>query len=161
MGYYNQSQICLNGHIITRNINRNPELGEKYCRICGAETICECLKCKTPIRGEYEVEGVVCLSTHKHSAPAYCHNCGEPYPWTEDALETTRMILDEEESLNGDEREKLKKSLPDLISDTPRTSLAVLRFKKVLSSVGSITKDALMKFAVSMACEVAKNQLGI
>ena len=44
MGYYNQSQICLNGHIITRNINRNPELGEKYCRICGAETICECLK---------------------------------------------------------------------------------------------------------------------
>lgn len=161
MGYYNQAQICLNGHIITRSINRSPELGEKFCSICGAETIRECLKCRTPIRGRYQVEGIVDLTTHEYSAPAYCHNCGEPYPWTEDALESTRMILDEEDRLSNDERENLKKSLPDLISDTPRTSLAVLRFKKVLSCAGSITKDALMKFAVSMACEAAKNQLGL
>lgn len=161
MGYYDTAQICLNGHIISRSINGNSSVMEKFCTKCGAETICKCLNCGERIRGRYEVEGIIDLTIDTSPAPSYCHNCGNPYPWTEDALESARMIIDEEEQLNAADRENLKKSLPDLLSDTPRTSLAVLRFKKAMSFVGTITKDALMKFAVSLACDAAKSQLGL
>lgn len=161
MGYYNTAQICLNGHIISRRINGNSSLMEKFCTKCGAETICNCLNCGEKIRGKYEVERVIDLTTDKSPAPLYCHNCGNPYPWTEDALEAARMVIDEEERFSTSDRENLKKSLPDLLSDTPRTTLATLRFKKAMSVVGKTTKEALMKFVVSLACDAAKSQLGL
>lgn len=160
MGYYKNAQICLCGHVITDNIGDHPERGEKFCNLCGAETITNCLNCNVSIRGDYHVDGVICLGGEKTKAPLYCYNCGNPFPWTEDAMEAARMIIDEEDKLKSDEKEKLKMSLQDLIADTPRTSLAVVRLKKALLCVGNITKDALIKFVVSFCCEAVKSQLG-
>ncbi len=160
MGYYKNALICLNGHVISDNIGDYPEFAEKYCNICGAETITKCLKCNTNIRGEYYVEGVVCLG-EEPKAPSYCFNCGNPFPWTEDALEAARIAIDEDERLNSEDKEKLKMSLPDLIADTPRTSLAAARMKKAFLHVGNFNKEILMKFIVSSCCEAAKSQLGM
>jgi len=161
MGYYNAARICLNGHVISRRVKDTSSTGDKFCQLCGAETICRCLKCGEIIRGKYEMDKLLDLRPDDSPAPAYCYNCGSPYPWTEDALESTRMVIDEENRLSTDEKENLKKSLPDIISETPRTSLAVLRFKKAMGHVGKFTQDAFSKFAVSTACEAAKIMLGL
>ncbi len=39
MGYYDTSQVCLNGHVVTDTLSRSPELGQKFCRDCGQPTI--------------------------------------------------------------------------------------------------------------------------
>ena len=159
MGVYKTGQVCLNGHIITGNIQQREQCS-KFCTQCGAETITRCLSCNAEIRGTYHFDGLVALDDEM-TLPLYCHNCGEPYPWTSDALESARILIDEESELSKDEKENLKKSLPDLLSENPRTSLAVSRFKRATMSVGGVLKDALVQFAASFACEAAKSKLGI
>lgn len=157
MGVYKTGQVCLNGHIITGNIQQK-ERCSKFCVQCGAETITCCQSCNENIRGNFTYEHV---SGEKMNLPLYCHNCGEPYPWTVDALESARILIDEESELSKEEKENLKKSLPDLLSETPRTSLAVSRVKRAMMSVGGVLKDALVQFAAAFACEAAKSSLGI
>jgi len=45
MSYYHTAQICLNGHIINESIEEYPEKNEKFCSLCGSETITECPSC--------------------------------------------------------------------------------------------------------------------
>lgn len=161
MGYYKNALVCLNGHVISDNIGDYPEHWEKFCKDCGAETINKCLNCGTDIRGDYHVNGVICLGGERMKAPLYCHNCGKPFPWTEDELEAARIAIDEDDRLKPEDKEKLKMSLPDLIAETPSTSLAVSRMKKAFLCIGNFTKDILNKFIVSMCCEAAKSQLGM
>ena len=52
-------------------------------------------------------------------------------------------------------------TLPDVISETPKTKLAVIRLKKVLSVVSSFTADGLRQFAIEFGCELVKKQLGL
>lgn len=160
-GYYLTAQVCLNGHVITDSLEHSKGLSEKFCHVCGAETISECLNCHSPIQGEYYVDGLVVIGSEKASAPAYCHNCGEPFPWTTDALEATRMLIDEEADLNVEERENLKLSLPDLIAETPKTILATTRVKKAFMKGSEFFKDGLKQFVIDFACAVVKSQLGL
>lgn len=161
MPYYDVSQICLNGHRITGNYNANRELAQKFCSKCGAETITACPKCNAKIRGKYVVEGIVDLTGTRTPVPAYCCNCGEPYPWTSIGIEAIKEIIDEEESLSESERDKLKLSLPDLIVETPKSNLAVSRLKRALSVVGDITKSGLTQFITDFACNAVKKMLGM
>lgn len=161
MGCYLTAQVCLNGHVIIDNIEHNSNLCEKFCHICGAETICECLNCHTPIRGKYYVSGITAVGFGYDPAPAYCYNCGKPFPWTENALEATRIALDEADELKAEDREKLKNSLPDLLAETPQTNLAVTRLKKVFLYAGKFTKDVVLNFVNSFACDAVKSQLGL
>ena len=55
-GYYDVAQICLNGHVITDIAHRAPQ------------------------------PDVICLSGSSPKAPAFCHNCGKSYPWTQAKL---------------------------------------------------------------------------
>ena len=79
--YYETMQVCLNGHQITDRYNSSPELRRKYCNEYGAETIHQCPNCGTPVRGDYIVPGVLAFS--RTPVPKRCHECGQPYPWTE------------------------------------------------------------------------------
>ena len=79
-GVYRTAQICKNGHVITSNTNNTARLSN-FCPECKAETISSCPKCNTPIRGKYDVPGVISISSY--TPPKYCHHCGHPFPWTE------------------------------------------------------------------------------
>lgn len=120
MGYYDVAQICLNGHVINRTSQRNPEFNKKFCDQCGAETISACPECNAPLQGEYHVAGVADLSLHWPPADSFCHNCGKPYPWTQARLEAAEEFADILGDIPEKEREKLKQSLTDLVADTPR-----------------------------------------
>lgn len=159
MGYHDVSQICLNGHTITRNARRSPEFTKKFCDKCGEPTITACGSCNEPIQGEYHVEGVVALGFSGPSAPNFCHACGKPYPWTERRIDSAKALADEFDDLSPDDREKLKQSLDDLYRDSPQTEVAAIRFKKIMAKVGKESYSAMKEIIVGVLSEAARKSI--
>jgi hypothetical protein len=91
--------------------------------------------------------------------PAFCYDCGKPYPWTEERLTAAREFAHELEGLSADERDQLSKSFDDIVSDTARTPLAVERVKKVIKKVAKPVGDALYKLVVDISSETARKML--
>ncbi len=154
--YHEVAQVCLNGHIITDRYDSSPQLRKNFCSICGAKTIHQCPNCGENIQGDYIVPHVVLGGLS--STPAYCHNCGAAFPWTERRLEAVRQLALETEEL-GEEKEELVNSLPDLVSDTPGTPMAAKRWKKALEKLGGHSASALKEMIVQVASETAKKLL--
>lgn len=92
---YDQALICENGHVATSMLQRAPEHDAPFCDKCGAPTLRQCKHCENPIRGYY-FSGAVGAPYRR---PAYCIQCGKPFPWTEASLEVGRELLDELEGL--------------------------------------------------------------
>lgn len=155
MGIYRTAQICLNGHLITDSIQEFPEKRENFCSKCGAKTIIECPECKNSIRGFRYTEGGFCLS-YKYEVPLYCYNCGKPYPWVEEKLNTTKELLKLDLVLSDDDKNELSSNMESLLSETPRTQLAATKFKNLLAKAGSATASAAKDILVDIASETAK-----
>lgn len=105
--------------------------------------------------------GGAVLGNPKYERAAFCKNCGSPYPWTKSAMDAVAELLEEEAQLDDLQRSKLTASLSDIVSETPKTQVAVVRFKKALLSVGQFTAEGLRQFAIDFGCELAKSQLGL
>ena len=160
MTYFLTAQICLNGHMITSSTELSPELKQDYCSKCGAKTITKCPCCNAPIRGKLHDDEAIIIAPHPR-VDSYCTNCGKPYPWTKTALESTALLIQEEEELSEQLKASLVESLPDVITETPRTNLAFVRVKKCLANAGKFTADAVRQFAIDFGCELVKKSLGL
>jgi hypothetical protein len=119
---------------------------QPFCSRCGAPTLDACSHCTAPIP--------------KGHRPAYCGQCGKPYPWTETALVAAKEYADEL-SLSSEETTALKSTLDDLAVDSARTELAAHRFKKFLQKIGPVAGDLLVKIVVDFATESSKKLLGL
>lgn len=64
-----------------------------------------------------------------------------PFPWTQTALQAAKEYTDELDGLSQEDKTTLKESFTDLTVDTPRTPLAVGRFKRILAAAGPTAKD--------------------
>jgi hypothetical protein len=159
MGQYDVAQICLNGHVITDSARRSPQFTQKFCDKCGDSTIMECQNCKTPIRGDYHVDGILDLTGSAPVAPSFCHECGKAYPWTERKLEAAWELADELDELSNEEKEKLKQNLNELIRDTPKTEVAATRVKKILTKIGKESFSAMKSILLELATEAVKKTL--
>ena len=151
------AQICSNGHVL---INRHPSDDNEYCEICGAKMLSKCPNCNSTFR-EWHYNGVTVLGSVKYERPNYCKSCGKAYPWTEAVLQSTALLIQEEEELSEQLKVSLVESLPDIITETPKTNLAVVRVKKCFASAGKFTVDAVRQFAIDFGCELAKKSLGL
>jgi hypothetical protein len=80
---YHVAQVCLNGHSINDASESFPQYNQNFCAVCGAETITTCRHCNHAIRGAVRGE----VNWGNYHPPAFCHNCGKPYPWMEDRLQ--------------------------------------------------------------------------
>lgn len=107
------------------------------------------------------LNGATVIGTPKYERPAYCKKCGKPYPWTAAAIEATAELIEEEIELDELQREKLISSLPDIVAETPKTSVAVARTQKALLAAGKFTAEGIRQFAIDFGCEFAKKQLGL
>ena len=87
------------------------------------------------IRGSYDYDSPVVPPPYK-SPPSYCHACGKPYPWTALKLEAAKELVEELDGLDAEERQLLKQSLDDLVTDSPKTEVAGLRFKRLMKKGG-------------------------
>lgn len=151
------AKICQNGHVL---IERHPLSTEEYCEVCGAKMSSTCPHCQSAIK-EWHYNGMAVLGTPSFNKPLYCKSCGKPYPWTEAAIEATAMMIQEDAELSELERANLESCLPDIISETPKTKIAVIRVKKALLTAGEFTAEAIRQFAIDFGCELAKKSLGL
>ena len=154
MSYY-PAFICENGHVIR---TATDSCTDKFCSACGAHVIHKCPNCNSVIRGkDRDAYGFAAI----YITPAYCKDCGKPYPWIVNAIEATALILQEEPGLTFDECQKLIDILPDVVTETPKTQLAAVRIKKAFATAGTFVADGLRKFAIDFGCELLKKQLDL
>lgn len=154
---YDTAEICLNGHVISDAINEFPVHHAEFCARCGEATITKCPKCETGIRGHYFVPGVI--GGYHFEAPAFCHKCGQAYPWTQRGLEAARELADLSENLSDDEKKALKASLDDLVKESPRTKVAEARFKQLMKKGGKDIYEGMRSILVDIASEAVKKSL--
>jgi hypothetical protein len=91
--------------------------------------------------------------------PAYCHECGKPYPWTAEKISAAKDLADELEGITAEDRAKLKSALDDIATSGPRAAAGAARLKKVLGKAGTAVGQALWKACVDIASEAAKKVL--
>lgn len=157
MVYYT-AQICLNGHIINTASNKYPEYNKAFCSECGQPTINHCSFCNATIQGDYydsRYNNVFSLQ----KLPAYCHNCGKPYPWTASNLEAINELIELDEQLQQTDKNTVKEILPNLLVETPKTKVAEAKFKLVMKKAGKATCEAVKEIIVGIASETIKKSL--
>ena len=159
-GQYDVAQICRNGHVITKRARGYPQHQKKFCDRCGAEGIMLCPTCGTPIQGEYDVPGVLSF-TDTYRAPAYCPGCSKPYPWTAERLNAAEELVDLADQLTDDERAALKRDLPFLTIDSPRTQVATVRSRQLLAKIRNEAGPALRTILTSIVTDAVKKGLGL
>jgi len=151
--WYDTAQVCMNGHLITPYCESDPSEMKNFCPKCGSKTITQCLKCNTEILGKRHYPGVI--GTRPKKPADYCHSCGNPYPWTEKAMEAVKELIDISH-VSDEEKESLKNDLGDLSTDTPRTNLAATKMANFLEGLGNELKSATRDLIVDIASETAK-----
>ena len=156
---YDVALICENGHAINSNFYKFPERNSDYCSRCGACAIHKCPNCGKDIKGSFVDDEIFFISRYK--VPSFCEFCGNPFPWTKSAIENAALLICEEESVSESSKNSLVESLPDVISETPGTSVAVIRLKKFLTSAGKFTADGIRQFVIDFGCELAKKSLNL
>lgn len=155
------AQICKNGHLITSHADYVPAERRKFCPKCNAPVISACPHCHARIKGAYYELRTFSQQTHlfkdstsyttthtelkniPYEVPAYCDECGYPFPWTERLLESANAIFDMLDDVSPENKEKLKEIFPDLISDTSKTIPSALLFEKIISPLAPIAKTAM------------------
>ncbi len=155
---YDVALVCLNGHAVNDASQRSPAHNAEYCDICGEKSINACPACKTPIRGEYHVPGVVSIG-FVWKPPAYCHACGKAYPWTERKVDALAEAIDEAEQLSPDEKAKLKQSIPDLVVETPKSNTAAAHLKSGIAKAGKTGGKLIYDVAIKVAADVVTKSI--
>ncbi|KAA2282170.1 DUF2321 domain-containing protein [Candidatus Nitrosocosmicus agrestis] len=150
---YYHAIICLNGHIISDSIE-SFETKMGFCKDCGKPTINKCQNCKNPIHGDMYIPNFV--NAIQMESPSFCYGCGNPYPWTKSKINALEELIDFEEKLSETNKEDLKKNINDIINETPRTKIATIKFKHLLTKMGKETGIMAKNLAVEMASETAK-----
>ncbi len=158
-GSWDVAQVCQNGHAITYVLRQGEVPSQSHCEECGETTVTACGKCGAPIRGYYNVPGVI--GGFDYSPPKFCHNCGAAHPWTERRIEVAKELAAEMYSIAVEDRKLLADSIDDLVRDTPRTPVAGVRFKRLMSGAGRATVEAFRDILVDIVSETARKSMGI
>lgn len=156
-GWWDISQVCLNGHLITQRVIEERDHCAAFCTRCGEPTLVACCSCCAPIPGEYHAPTVSVLDAI--DLPAFCLACGSPYPWTVQRVESAKELADELVQLKPRERVLLKQSIDDLLTESPRTELAIVRFKRLIAHSGEDTRIAFREMLVLVVSEAVRRAL--
>lgn len=157
--------ICSNGHLINDRSRADPSRNATCCSICGAHGITTCPGCREPIPGYFYQSSDPLRPSPLPSGraleriPQYCHSCGRPLPWTERTMSAARALIRELAALDPFERDQLRRCIDDIIRETPRTPVAIVRINTVLARVGGEHADALREILVSVASDSVKQRL--
>ena len=148
-------QVCQKGHLVNESAEFDLDANRKFCTSCGSETTLCCSGCggnRTSADANPYRQVVI---------PAYCCECGKPFSWTETAIQAAFEFTDELDALDSQEKSGLKAAVPDLVSDTARTPLAISRVQKLFAKIGKPAAQTLLQILVSVLTEEAKKQLGL
>jgi hypothetical protein len=149
--HYYAAQICHRGHVLTSD-GKTDFKGWERCPRCGSACIDSCANCTAPIRGQD-----VGL-TSNYVLPFYCYKCGQPYPWMADRLQTAKELLDHDDKLSLEERQKLWGLLQYVMSD-PKADMVPA--KKKLFEIGianalPATREFFLDLMAKLGAEMLK-----
>lgn len=159
--FYDVALICKNGHLINAESRTCPQDNTRFCTRCGAEAIDACEKCNTPIRGYHHIPGVADGYWSEEDIPKHCHECGHPYPWIKEAVDSWKEIVHTIDKLSIEEKNKMESSIEDLINETPKTQIAVLNLKLGVKKIPQEAWGVMKEILINIASESAKRQLGL
>lgn len=157
MSLQQYQEVCLNGHqktIYSKTID-NPGT---FCEECGESIISQCLNCKAGIKGFKRVPGVISIGENI-KVPRYCYHCSKPFPWTQILISNTEELLSLDPAFTATDINIAIKAIPDLISETPTTPVATIKFKQILSKATPVVKDAMYNLLVDVISETVKKSL--
>lgn len=154
-----KQQICLNGHQISYGVNPETVTNE-FCSTCGKTVISECQECQSNIFGYLSEDLMYELAGGGIRVPKYCKHCSNPYPWTKKSLDAASELIALSD-LNQQEKDDFNESIPDLISDTPKTKVAMVKFKKYSVKAGAVVASSLRELLVDVASEATIKALKI
>lgn len=165
MGYY-EGIVCENAHKVARRVSNNSAAGTAFCDQCGAATHFKCPGCGKPIRGgetpnSIDERRMARADDKSWPTPWYCYGCGVAYPWTTKKIEAAKEIVAEVDGLTAKDRESLSASIPDLLSDTPRSDLAAMRWKQALLKLAGPAKEVIVGVITDIATSTIKRQMGL
>lgn len=153
------AEICLNGHVISKEVTTTREASPEYCRVCGKPTIRRCPSCEAPIRGQLHSHTPGVFVSSSYWVPKFCHACGAPYPWTAAAIQAAKELAHDTENLSEEERAQLAGTIDDLVSTGPRTELAATRFKRLMGKAGRVAADGFRSLLVDVLSEAVKKAI--
>ena len=158
MGVYRVAEVCLNGHVTTDSADTQPQHRQKYCSTCGETTTTSCPNCSASIRGDYHVEAVAIIG-HTYTPPFYCHNCGNPFPWTQRRIASAIELVEIDKHLSSAEIEQFRTDVTELTRSGPRTVVATARFKNTLSKIGISAATGLREILIDVLSDAAKKAI--
>jgi hypothetical protein len=95
----------------------------------------------------------------------YCYSCDSPLPWTRAGIDALEEFINFEDNLSKDEKETLKKSIGDIITETPRSQFAYMLFKLALTKMGKETgkgmRDLLFKIGIDKVRDSISAQINL
>jgi len=161
--WYDVAQICTTGHVVTPEVETVPAESRRFCEQCGKPTITNCPKCGADILGFGQHTGVriVGRDLSDYRRPAYCNDCGKPYPWTVSELRAARTFADRLEQLDPKERKDLKRDLGQVANRTPDSPNALVRARRLLVEAGvkasKETPGLIKEILVSVAADLIRH----
>lgn len=163
MNDYGITQVCLNGHLLTSTSN-DDSLVQRFCSICGQIIINACPHCGTTIRGSRREKSYIQgldyrYFNDRYLTPSYCHNCGDSFPWTNRSKEAATELINLSNDLNESEKTDFKESIEDLIKHTPKTSIALIKFKKYTAKAGGEIAKGLRDILIDLVSESVKKAI--
>lgn len=158
MSDYYTMMVCENGHVITDRLEESSR-GSAFCDECGAKNITTCPGCGASIRGDLIDTGGIAFIGFSSKAPKYCPECGQPYPWTEASIVALKELAELDDALSEEDATVLADSAKDIMSETPKTKVASMKFKKILGKAGKETASAARDLFVDIVAETAKRTI--
>ena len=89
----------------------------------------------------------------------FATNAGKPFPWTDARLRAAKDLADELDDLTSDQRESLKKSLDDLVRETPSARVAETRFKKIMRKAGRDGYEGMRSLLKDIVSETVRKTI--
>lgn len=152
---YDTALICRNGHIVNDAMEFVPADNKKFCSKCGVAAMSACPSCSAAIQG-LRRDG---SSTHGlFTAPGYCRECGEAFPWTKAQLNSLSQLLAMTDA-TAEDQAALRDSLPSIAAESPSTPVAIAQWRKFLASAGKQMGELIRGVLVEVASEAVKKKL--
>jgi hypothetical protein len=159
---YGVIHVCKNGHVLTDQADTK-DLKQNFCAKCSEPIISQCEHCHTDIKGRPRYISVIDPGynyfTGDVSLPAFCIHCGRPYPWTEQATKAVIEIIQFSDTLSVAEKEDFQRIVPDLIVETPRTRIAILKFSTYTAKAGKAVGKMILDILKDIASEAVKKAI--
>lgn len=156
-GRYDVAVVCRGGHVATSMLRAYPQDVRPFCDRCGRQMLAACDSCSSPIRGAYRSPGVLALS--EYAPPAFCAHCGVPMPWTSEGLAAADQLAKELKSLSRKERRQLQELLPDLVRESPKSTVAAARFRRLMVSAGPAAAGGFREILYGVVAEGIKRAI--